>query len=122
MNIRQVNADLSLYLYHEQASYRAADVSARKVIGYVLAKTEEEPRVRAQHGHVISLALGIAAKLMATAFMSRVVDEWCGARYISLHVRKSNRAAFIEEEGDAYLTEAIENLKLSEDRRFLLNL
>jgi peptide alpha-N-acetyltransferase len=50
------------------------------------------------HGHITSLAvkrsnrrLGLAKKLMDQA--SRAMVENFGAKYVSLHVRKSNRAA-----------------------------
>ncbi|KAH7440609.1 hypothetical protein KP509_03G001600 [Ceratopteris richardii] len=51
------------------------------------------------HGHITSLAvlrthrkLGLATKLMNAA--QRAMEEVFGAEYVSLHVRKSNRAAF----------------------------
>lgn len=66
-------------------------------MGYVLAKMEEEPD-EAVHGHITSLAvkrshrrLGLAQKLMEQA--SRAMVECFNAQYVSLHVRKSNRAA-----------------------------
>ncbi|KAK9373320.1 acyl-CoA N-acyltransferase [Lipomyces chichibuensis] len=163
------NYILRYYLYHAltwpQASFVATDASGRKIVGYVLAKMEEEPTDGVPHGHVTSLAvmrtyrrMGIAAKLMALAL--RGLAESYGAKYVSLHVRKSNRAALhlyrdtltfevveiekgyygdgedaysmkkdlslledidsrVEEEDDAYLIEAIENLKLSEDGRVI---
>lgn len=50
------------------------------------------------HGHITSLAvkrsfrrLGLAQKLMDQA--SRAMVECFNAKYVSLHVRKSNRAA-----------------------------
>lgn len=71
------------YLYHAmswpQLSYVAVDVSrpARspydppRIVGYVLAKIEEEPTDGVQHGHITSLSvmrthrrLGLAEKLM----------------------------------------------------------
>eukprot|EP00126_Sphaerothecum_destruens_P003916 Sdes_comp17739_c0_seq1m7003 len=58
---------------------------------------EEEPNDN-PHGHITSLAvmrpfrrLGLAAKLMEQA-SSSMVDNF-NAKYVSLHVRKSNRAA-----------------------------
>lgn len=77
------NYFLKYYLYHAlswpQLSYVAVDVSrpARgpydypKIVGYVLAKMEEEPSDGVPHGHITSLSvmrthrrLGIAEKLM----------------------------------------------------------
>jgi peptide alpha-N-acetyltransferase len=77
------NYFLKYYLYHAlswpQLSYVAVDVSRPKktpydypkIVGYVLAKMEEEPTDGIQHGHITSLSvmrthrrLGIAEKLM----------------------------------------------------------
>ncbi len=71
------------YLYHAlswpQLSYVAVDASRPKkspydppkIVGYVLAKMEEEPADGVQHGHITSLSvmrthrrLGLAEKLM----------------------------------------------------------
>lgn len=68
-------------------------------MGYVLAKMEEpDPGEESKHGHITSLAvkrpfrrLGLAQKLMNQASMAMV--ECFDAQYVSLHVRKSNRAA-----------------------------
>ncbi|OZJ03606.1 hypothetical protein BZG36_03691 [Bifiguratus adelaidae] len=90
----------SLDLYHElswpQLSYVAEDDKGR-IVGYVLAKMEEEPG-DVPHGHITSLSvmrtyrrLGLAEKLMRQS--QRMMVEVFGARYVSLHVRKSNRAA-----------------------------
>ena len=92
---------MKYYFYHglswPQLSYVAEDESG-KVVGYVLAKMEEEPEDGVQHGHITSLAvkrshrrLGIAKKLMDQS--SRAMVEAFGAKYVSLHVRVSNRAA-----------------------------
>lgn len=104
------NYFLKYYLYHAmtwpQLSYVAVDVSRPaktaydhpKIVGYVLAKMEEEPTDGVQHGHITSLSvmrthrrLGIAEKLMRQAQLAMV--ETFGAHYVSLHVRVSNRAA-----------------------------
>ncbi|KAK3327135.1 acyl-CoA N-acyltransferase [Cercophora scortea] len=104
------NYFLKYYLYHAlswpQLSYVAVDVSRPpktpydypKIVGYVLAKMEEEPTDGVQHGHITSLSvmrthrrLGIAEKLMRQAQLAMV--ETFGAQYISLHVRVSNQAA-----------------------------
>ncbi|KAF2461341.1 acyl-CoA N-acyltransferase [Lineolata rhizophorae] len=98
------------YLYHAmswpQLSYVAVDVSRPKkspyeppkIVGYVLAKMEEEPTDGVQHGHITSLSvmrthrrLGLAEKLMRQS--QRAMAETYGASYVSLHVRISNVAA-----------------------------
>ncbi|KAK5127430.1 N-terminal acetyltransferase A complex catalytic subunit ard1 [Meristemomyces frigidus] len=98
------------YLYHAlswpQLSYVAVDVSrpkktpydAPKIVGYVLAKMEEDPADGVQHGHITSLSvmrthrrLGLAEKLMRQS--QRAMFETYGAVYVSLHVRVSNVAA-----------------------------
>ena len=77
------NYFLKYYLYHALSwpnlSYVAVDVSSPKrtpydppkIVGYVLAKMEEEPTDGVQHGHITSLSvmrthrrLGLAEKLM----------------------------------------------------------
>lgn len=69
-----------------------------KVVGYVLAKMEEDPPDGVQHGHITSLSvmrthrrLGIAEKLMRMS--QRAMAEVYNANYVSLHVRMSNVAA-----------------------------
>ncbi|KAF2185594.1 acyl-CoA N-acyltransferase [Zopfia rhizophila CBS 207.26] len=98
------------YLYHAmswpQLSYVAVDVSRPqktpydppKIVGYVLAKMEEEPTDGVQHGHITSLSvmrthrrLGLAEKLMRQS--QRAMAETFSAHYVSLHVRISNTAA-----------------------------
>ncbi|KAF2709385.1 N-acetyltransferase complex ARD1 subunit [Pleomassaria siparia CBS 279.74] len=98
------------YLYHAmswpQLSYVAVDVSRPpktpydppKIVGYVLAKMEEEPTDGVQHGHITSLSvmrthrrLGLAEKLMRQS--QRAMAETFSAHYVSLHVRVSNTAA-----------------------------
>ncbi|OIW23576.1 acyl-CoA N-acyltransferase [Coniochaeta ligniaria NRRL 30616] len=104
------NYFLKYYLYHAlswpQLSYVAVDVSRPKktaydypkIVGYVLAKMEEEPTDGVQHGHITSLSvmrthrrLGIAEKLMRQSQQAMV--ETFHAQYVSLHVRVSNNAA-----------------------------
>ena len=124
------NYFLKYYLYHAlswpQLSFVAVDVSRPpktpydypKIVGYVLAKMEEEPADGVQHGHITSLSvmrthrrLGIAEKLMrqsrrfcfSTPLTRQVLTrrtttelamvETFGAQYVSLHVRVSNKAA-----------------------------
>jgi len=94
------NYQMKYYLYHglswPQLSYVAED-DKKKIVGYVLAKMEEEPD-EIVHGHITSLAvkrshrrLGLARKLMDQA--ARAMCENFAAKYVSLHVRVSNRAA-----------------------------
>ncbi|TVY22351.1 N-terminal acetyltransferase A complex catalytic subunit, partial [Lachnellula hyalina] len=104
------NYFMKYYLYHAlswpQLSYVAVDVSRPKkspydyprIVGYVLAKMEEDPPDGVQHGHITSLSvmrthrrLGIAEKLMRQS--QRAMVETFGAQYVSLHVRVSNNAA-----------------------------
>ncbi|KAF8541568.1 acyl-CoA N-acyltransferase, partial [Trichophaea hybrida] len=104
------NYFLKYYLYHAlswpQLSYVAVDLShppkypgePPKIVGYVLAKMEEEPSDGIQHGHITSLSvmrthrrLGLAEKLMRQS--QRAMSEAFGAKYVSLHVRVSNKAA-----------------------------
>jgi len=81
------NYFLKYYLYHAltwpQLSYVAIDTSKQrgpydppKIVGYVLAKMEEEPVDGIQHGHITSLSvmrthrrLGLAEKLMRQSRM-----------------------------------------------------
>uniref|UniRef100_A0A1I8I8K0 N-terminal amino-acid N(alpha)-acetyltransferase NatA n=3 Tax=Macrostomum lignano TaxID=282301 RepID=A0A1I8I8K0_9PLAT len=94
------NYQMKYYLYHglswPQLSFVAENLDG-EIVGYVLAKMEEDPEDQ-PHGHITSLAvkrnyrrLGIAQKLMDQA--SRAMVESFHARYVSLHVRVSNRAA-----------------------------
>jgi len=91
---------MKYYLYHfltwPQLSYVACESKGR-VVGYVLAKMEDEDS-KEPHGHITSLAvmrtyrrLGIAAKLMTQSQIS--MREVFGAKSVTLHVRESNRAA-----------------------------
>lgn len=87
-----------LFIFRPQLSYVAEDDKGN-IVGYVLAKMEEpEPGEESKHGHITSLAvkrpfrrLGLAQKLMNQASYAMV--ECFDAQYVSLHVRKSNRAA-----------------------------
>jgi ribosomal protein S18 acetylase RimI-like enzyme len=94
------NYQMKYYFYHilswPQLLYVAEDYN-KKIVGYVLAKMEEE--AAECHGHITSLAvlrthrkLGLATKLMTAA--QQCMQGVFGAEYVSLHVRKSNRAAF----------------------------
>lgn len=71
-----------------------------KIVGYVLGKMEDDPDAedKTPHGHVTSLAvmrtyrrMGLAEKLMKQSLYA--MGETLRAEYVSLHVRKSNRAA-----------------------------
>lgn len=71
-----------------------------KIVGYVLGKMEDDPDAedKTPHGHVTSLAvmrtyrrMGLAEKLMKQSLYA--MCECLRAEYVSLHVRKSNRAA-----------------------------
>ena len=103
------NYFLKYYLYHAltwpQLSFVAIvrpnannKTKYPKVVGYVLAKMEEDPPDGVQHGHITSLSvmrthrrLGIAEKLMRMS--QRAMAEVFNANYVSLHVRMSNKAA-----------------------------
>lgn len=71
-----------------------------KIVGYVLGKMEDDPDAedKTPHGHITSLAvmrtyrrMGLAEKLMKQLLYA--MCEVFKAEYVSLHVRKSNRAA-----------------------------
>eukprot|EP00878_Enallax_costatus_P011589 GHUV01012097.1.p1 GENE.GHUV01012097.1~~GHUV01012097.1.p1 ORF type:complete len:189 (+),score=54.18 GHUV01012097.1:166-732(+) len=94
------NYQLKYYFYHilswPQLLQVAEDYNG-KIVGYVLAKMEEEA-TDPVHGHITSLAvarthrkMGIAAKLMTAAH--KAMEEVFGAEYVSLHVRVSNKGA-----------------------------
>ncbi|OAD73774.1 hypothetical protein PHYBLDRAFT_177524 [Phycomyces blakesleeanus NRRL 1555(-)] len=94
------NYQMKYYLYHAlswpQLSYVAEDDQG-KIVGYVLAKMDEEDN-SSPHGHITSLSvmrtyrrLGLAEKMMQQS--TRQMVEVFGAHYVSLHVRKTNRAA-----------------------------
>ncbi|KAJ3821523.1 acyl-CoA N-acyltransferase [Lentinula raphanica] len=102
-NLRNLpeNYSMKYYLYHcvtwPSVSY-VAEVQGR-IVGYILAKMEEEIKEGEQpHGHVTSISvlrsyrrLGIAKKLMLQSQESMATIY--RASHVSLHVRKSNRAA-----------------------------
>lgn len=95
------NYQMKYYFYHilswPQLLYVAEDNG--RVVGYVLAKMEEDTQPGDEpHGHITSLAvlreyrkLGLATKLMST--VQKVMLQCYDARYVSLHVRVSNKAA-----------------------------
>ncbi|KAL0249705.1 N-terminal acetyltransferase A complex catalytic subunit ard1 [Cryptococcus gattii Ru294] len=94
------NYTFKYYLYHAltwpELSYVAVDPKGR-IVGYILAKMEEEPS-DTPSGHVTSISvlrpyrrLGLANKLMKQSQEAMVAHY--DAHHITLHVRKSNRAA-----------------------------
>lgn len=109
------NYFLKYYLYHAlswpQLSYVAVDTSRPKrtpydppkIVGYVLAKMEEEPTNNVQHGHITSLSvmrthrrLGLAEKLMRQSRMSSfsfmISLMFCGPQ---AHIVRKLLAAFL---------------------------
>eukprot|EP00854_Cymbomonas_tetramitiformis_P010293 gene10293-12175_t len=114
------NYQMKYYFYHilswPQLLYVAEDYN-KQIVGYVLAKMDEEDN-DVPNGHMTSLAvlrshrkLGLATRLMTHAQFAMKTDyansfsflglsdhvscnsQVFGAEYVSLHVRKSNRAA-----------------------------
>ncbi|KDQ64253.1 hypothetical protein JAAARDRAFT_166310 [Jaapia argillacea MUCL 33604] len=96
------NYTMKYYLYHALTwpglSYVAEDHKGR-IVGYILAKMEEDLGPDDDpHGHVTSISvlrsyrrLGLAKKLMVQS--QEAMATIYRAKYVSLHVRKSNRAA-----------------------------
>jgi len=94
---------MKYYFYHAltwpNLSYVAEDHKGR-IVGYILAKMEEDLQTGEEpHGHVTSISvlrsyrrLGLAKKLMIQS--QEAMATIYRASYVSLHVRKSNRAAF----------------------------
>ena len=96
------NYQMKYYFYHllswPQLLWVAEDFDGR-IVGYVLAKMEEDETKPPLHGHITSLAVLRTHRKrgIATALMRRTQAEIhavFGAAFVSLHVRKSNRAAF----------------------------
>ena len=93
------NYQMKYYLYHAlswPSLLQVADVDG-EIVGYVLAKLDEECK-REVKGHITSLSvlrthrkLGLAATLMRAAH--RALSEVYDAKDVSLHVRVSNAAA-----------------------------
>lgn len=101
---------MKYYFYHllswPQLLWVAEDFDGQ-IVGYCLAKMEEDeaPQQRSanspspRHGHITSLSVlrthrkrGIATALMRRS--QREMADVFDAEYVSLHVRKSNRAAY----------------------------
>ena len=94
------NYNLKYYMYHilswPQLLWVAEDYDG-KIVGYVLAKMEDDAEI--PHGHITSLSvlrshrkLGLATKLMSAA--AKQMEVVFNGEYVSLHVRKTNTAAF----------------------------
>ncbi|KAJ8482886.1 hypothetical protein ONZ45_g4931 [Pleurotus djamor] len=92
---------IKFWIYHlatwPQISYVAEDHKGR-IVGYVLAKIEDEAEGQPAHGHVNSISvlrsyrrLGLAKKLMLLS-QDAMLNVY-KASFVSLHVRKSNKAA-----------------------------
>ena len=94
------NYQMKYYFYHMLSWPQLLYVAecGGKVVGYVLAKMDEDNPGEEAHGHITSLAvlreyrkLGIATKLMST--VQKLMLDCFDARYVSLHVRVGNKAA-----------------------------
>ena len=94
------NYQMKYYFYHVLSWPQLLQVAEDErgvVVGYVLAKMEEDAAV--PHGHITSLAvlrthrkLGLATRLMRASHKQMIACFQ--AQYVSLHVRESNRGAF----------------------------
>jgi len=94
------NYQMKYYFYHVLSWPQLLQVAEDErgvVVGYVLAKMEEDAAV--PHGHITSLAvlrthrkLGLATRLMRAS--QKQMIACFQAQYVSLHVRESNRGAF----------------------------
>ncbi|ODV58313.1 peptide alpha-N-acetyltransferase complex A subunit ARD1 [Ascoidea rubescens DSM 1968] len=85
---------------HNNPSYSNNNNKNEKIVGYVLGKMEDDAEAedKTPHGHITSVSvlrtyrrMGIADKLMRQAMFA--MAESYDAKYVFLHVRKSNRAA-----------------------------
>ena len=84
------NYFLKYYLYHAlswpQLSYVAVDLSHTpkypneppRIVGYVLAKMEEEPKDGVQHGHITSLSVMRTHRRLGLAWPYRLGRLWLG--------------------------------------------
>ncbi|KAH9259065.1 hypothetical protein BASA81_002685 [Batrachochytrium salamandrivorans] len=101
------NYQFKYFAYHGilwQPLLHVAEDSKGRVVGYVLAKMNDDAQgdekdKDIKHGHITSLAvlrthrnLGLATRLMQASQRDQL--ECFQAVYCSLHVRKSNKAAF----------------------------
>ncbi|RNF20330.1 putative N-acetyltransferase complex ARD1 subunit [Trypanosoma conorhini] len=94
------NYNMRYYLYHilscPQLLYVQEDYN-RNVVGYVLAKMEEEEKPESIYGHITSISvlrshrrLGVASRLMRASM--KEMQKQYDANFCSLHVRKTNDA------------------------------
>ena len=96
------NYQFKYYIYHFlswPSLLHVAEDHSGKIVGYVLAKLEDEDIKPGEvQGHITSLSvlrtyrrLGVASKLMNHAL--NMMQEYFDADFVSLHVRVSNRPA-----------------------------
>lgn len=94
---------MKYYLYHALSwpeLLYVAETEEGKIVGYVLAKIEDEDSEKEEpvHGHITSISvlrshrkLGLATRLMQAS--QKAMHNVYEAEYCSLHVRIGNRAA-----------------------------
>jgi peptide alpha-N-acetyltransferase len=96
------NYQYKYYIYHYlswPSLLHVAEDHNGKIVGYVLAKLEDEDVKPGEvQGHITSISvlrtyrrLGVASKLMSHAI--NMMQEYFDADFVSLHVRVSNRPA-----------------------------
>jgi peptide alpha-N-acetyltransferase len=98
------NYTFKYYYYHylswPSLIYVAEDIAARRIVGYVLAKIDDEDESddKVLKGHITSLSvlrefrrLGVARKLMEATH--KAMEEEYKLKFVTLHVRVSNVAA-----------------------------
>ena len=96
------NYQMKYYLYHALSwpeLLYVAETEEGKIVGYVLAKIEDEDTEKEPvHGHITSISvlrshrkLGLATRLMQAS--QKAMYNVYEAEYCSLHVRVGNRAA-----------------------------
>ena len=96
------NYQFKYYIYHYlswPSLLHVAEDHNGKIVGYVLAKLEDEDIKQGEiQGHITSISvlrtyrrLGVASKLMTHAI--NMMQEYFDADFVSLHVRVSNRPA-----------------------------
>ena len=96
------NYQFKYYIYHYlswPSLLHVAEDHNGKIVGYVLAKLEDEDVKPGEvQGHITSISvlrtyrrLGVASKLMSHAI--NMMQEYFDADFVSLHVRVSNRPA-----------------------------
>ena len=96
------NYQFKYYIYHYlswPSLLHVAEDHNQKIVGYVLAKLEDEEVKQGEvQGHITSISvlrtyrrLGVASRLMNHAI--NMMQEYFDADYVSLHVRVTNRPA-----------------------------